>query len=97
MAEGLAIYVAGEAGTLPRIKSDGQGRNGFLREELEKKLARPASAAEARELYAMAYHEVRALIESEGEAGVWRRIAKFKETSTKHAATSRIVNALRSS
>jgi len=30
---------------------------------------------ESRKLYAMAYHEVTAMIEAEGEAGVWRRVA----------------------
>jgi SpoIID/LytB domain protein len=92
LAEGLAIYVAGEAATLPRLKTGGRGRDSLSREELDKKLARPASVAEARELYAMAYHEVRALFESEGESGVWRRVVKFKEASTKQSAALRIVH-----
>ena len=71
MAEGLAIYVAGEAATLPRIEN----KERLTREELERRLAGPASAAESRKLYAMAYHEIRAMIEAGGEAGVWRRIA----------------------
>ncbi|MGH9767948.1 MAG: SpoIID/LytB domain-containing protein, partial [Blastocatellia bacterium] len=77
MAEGLAIYVAGEAATLPRIENESR----LTREELERRLARPASVAESRKLYAMAYHEIRAMIEAESEAGVWRRVARFKETS----------------
>jgi hypothetical protein len=81
IAEGLAIHVAGEAATLPRIEN----KSRLSREELERRLARPASAAESRKLYAMAYHEVRAIIEAEGEAGVWRRIAGFKETSDKRS------------
>jgi hypothetical protein len=72
IAEGLAIYVAGEAATLPRIKDHDR----LTRNELELKLARPASAAESRRLYAMAYHEIRAMIETGGEAGVWRRVAQ---------------------
>src|SRR5262249_17765680 len=72
MAEGLAIYVAGEAATLPRIEN----KDRLTREELERRLARPASASESRKLYAMAYHEIRAMIEAEGEAVVWRRVAR---------------------
>jgi stage II sporulation protein D len=77
MAEGVAIHVAGEVATLPRIENKRQ----LSREELERRLARPASLAESRKLYAMAYHEVRAIIEAEGEASVWRRIAGFKTAS----------------
>jgi len=71
MAEGLAIYVAGEAATLPRIEN----KDRLTREELERRLARPASASESRKLYAMAYHEISAMIEAEGEEDVWRRVA----------------------
>jgi len=77
MAEGLAIYVAGEAATLPRIEN----KSRLSRDDLERRLARPASVIETRKLYAMAYHEVREIIEAEGEAGVWRRVAKSKEAS----------------
>ncbi len=72
MAEGLAVYAAGEAATLPKIEN----KDRLTREELERRLARPASVAESRKLYAMAYHEVRAIINAEGEAGVWRRVAR---------------------
>ena len=72
MAEGLAIHVAGEAATLPRIEN----KSRLSRDDLERKLMRPASATESRKLYAMAYHEIRAMIEEEGEAGVWRRVAQ---------------------
>jgi hypothetical protein len=71
MAEGLAIHVAGEAATLPRIEK----KDRLTRDELELRLARPASVAESRNLYAMAYHEIRAMIEAKGEADVWRRVA----------------------
>jgi hypothetical protein len=77
LAEGLAIHIAGEAATLPRIEN----KNILSREDLERKLARPASVAEMRELYAMAYREVRAMIQAEGESAVWRRVARFKELS----------------
>ena len=68
MAEGLAIHVAGEAATLPRIEN----KSRLSRDDLERKLMRPASATESRKLYATAYHEIGAMIEAEGEAGVWR-------------------------
>jgi hypothetical protein len=35
-----------------------------------------ASAAEMRALYAAAFREVNALIRAEGEANVWRRVAR---------------------
>jgi stage II sporulation protein D len=72
MAEGLAIHVAGEAATLPRI--DNKSR--LSREDLERKLMRSTPVTESRKLYAMAYHEVREMIEAEGESSVWRRIAQ---------------------
>jgi len=71
MAEGLAIYVAGEAASLQRIEN----KSRLSRDDLERKLIRPASVTESRKLYAMAYHEISAMIEAEGEKGVWRRIA----------------------
>jgi len=83
MAEGLAVYAAGEAAALPRIED----KSRLSREELERRLARPASVVEARKLYAMAYHEVREMIEAEGEAGVWRRVAKSKEASDRRSTT----------
>src|SRR5262245_10117823 len=71
MSEGLAIYVAGEAASLQRIEN----KSRLSRDDLERKLKRPASVTESRKLYAMAYHEVSAMIEAEGEEGVWRRVA----------------------
>jgi SpoIID/LytB domain protein len=74
MAEGMAVHVAGEAAKLPRIDN----KNRLSREDLERKLMQSVSAPESRKLYAMAYHEVRAMIQAEeadGESGVWRRIA----------------------
>ncbi|HEX5080836.1 MAG TPA: hypothetical protein VFY40_02230, partial [Blastocatellia bacterium] len=82
MAEGLAVHVAGETATLPRI--DNKSR--LSREDLERKLMRSVSASESRKLYAMAYHEVRAMIQAEGadgESGVWRRIAKMRRNNEK--------------
>jgi hypothetical protein len=71
MAEGLAIHVAGEAATLPRIEN----KIRLSREDLERKLMRSSAVTESRKLYANAYHEIQAMIEAEGEAGVWRRVA----------------------
>jgi SpoIID/LytB domain protein len=70
LAEGLAIQFAGEGPTLRRYQS----RTRLPLDELERKLARPGSAAEMRSLYAAAYREVWALIQKEGERGVWRRL-----------------------
>jgi rubrerythrin len=80
MAEGMAIHVAGEAATLPRI--DNKSR--LSREDLERKLMQSAPVTESRKLYAMAYHEVRAMIRAEGaerESNVWRRIARLSQRS----------------
>ena len=70
LAEGLAAHVAGEGAALARVKTDLH----LSRGELERRLARPASAAEMRALYAAAYREVLARIRAEGESTVWRRV-----------------------
>ena len=79
MAEGLAIYVAGESATLPKIDDQGRLETG----ELEARLARPSQIGESRKLYAMAYHKIRAMIEAEGEASVWRRVARHDVRGSK--------------
>jgi stage II sporulation protein D len=71
LAEGLAVHFAGEGRALSRLAP----RPGLARAELERRLARPASAREMRALYAAAYREVQSLLRAEGEAGVWRRAA----------------------
>ena len=70
IAEGLAITFAGEASMLLRFA----GKTRVPVDELEQRLASPRSAAEMRALYAAAYREVRALIQKEGEASVWRLV-----------------------
>jgi hypothetical protein len=70
LSEGLAAHVAGEGALLAYKQSKEQ----LSVEELEKRLAQPASAEEMHELYAAAYREVSALIRTEGEAEVWRRL-----------------------
>lgn len=75
LAEGLAIYVAGEGAMLARFDPKVK----WSREELERKLERPSSAEEMRALYAASYKEVRALIRAEGEASVWLRVSQNQE------------------
>ena len=70
LAEGLAISFAGEGPMLLRFVA--KTRLSF--DELERKLTSPKSPGEMRSLYALSYREVRALIQKEGEASVWRRL-----------------------
>jgi SpoIID/LytB domain protein len=73
LAEGLAIQLAGEG----RMVSRYQPRTRMSTDEIEKQLASgSASANNMRAAYAAAYSEVKRLIDSEGEASVWRRVAK---------------------
>jgi hypothetical protein len=71
LVEGLAAHVAGEGASLTR----GAAPLRLTLGELERRLARPASAEEMRALYAAAYRETAALIRREGEAAAWRRAA----------------------
>ncbi len=73
LAEGLAAHVAGEGVWLARV---GQ-KSVMPLAELERRLhEQPGTANEMRALYAAAYREVSALIQREGEASVWRRVAQ---------------------
>ncbi len=72
LAEGLAAYTAGEGALLARDAPAKQ----LATDELERKLAAPAAAPEMRALYAAAYRAVSALVQQEGEASVWRRVAR---------------------
>jgi stage II sporulation protein D len=72
LAEGLAIHFAGEGVRSRSVK----GKVEFTTDELEEKLERPASVEEMRLLYDAAYRMVRALIEKDGEAGIWRQVAR---------------------
>lgn len=71
LAEGVAILCAGEGPALEKLKP----RDSISVDELERRLTRPATVAATRELYAQAYQRVRSLLRTEGEAGVWRRVA----------------------
>lgn len=72
LSEGLAVHLAGEGAMLLRFNP----KTKWTRDEIERKLERPASAEEMRALYAASYHEVRALIRTDGEKEVWRRVAQ---------------------
>jgi stage II sporulation protein D len=72
LAEGLAINYAGEGQLVARYGP----RTRMTPEEIEQKLLHAKSGDDMRRAYAAAYGEVRRLINNEGEAGVWRRVAK---------------------
>lgn len=72
LAEGLAIYLAGEGTFVERYAPRAQMKP----EEIDHKLAGARSSQEMRIAYAAAYSEVKRLIQNEGEANVWRRVAR---------------------
>jgi stage II sporulation protein D len=72
LAEGLALYIAGEGPMLARYIP---ARRMAL-SELEEKLREPANGNEMRELYALAFIEVRELIKSKGEAATWKLVSQ---------------------
>ncbi len=74
LAEGLCLHFASEAAEMNRIRVT----RPLAREELERRLKVGASATEMRQLYAMAFREVQALIREKGEAYAWQLIAKSK-------------------
>jgi stage II sporulation protein D len=72
LAEGLAIYLAGEGKFVERYAP----RVPMKTEEIEQKLAGARSSQEMRVAYAEAYLEVKRMVQNEGEARVWRRVAQ---------------------
>lgn len=74
LAEGLAIHFAGEG---PRF-TNSMTRAKLPVDEIERRLARVSSGEEMHALYAACWIAVRELIESEGEASLWRRVAFSK-------------------
>jgi hypothetical protein len=72
LAEGFAAHIAGEGAMLMKEKSIEQ----LSTDELERRLTQPGSAEDMRILYAAAYREVSAMIRADGEASVWRRLAR---------------------
>jgi stage II sporulation protein D len=71
LAEGLAIYLAGEGPMISRYAPQSRMRV----EEIEQNLARPSSVQSMRAAYAAAYSEITELIKKDGEASLWRRVA----------------------
>ena len=71
LEEGFAIYLAGEGSTISRYATKAK----LTTDQLEKKLERPSSQQEMSALYAEAYRVVFDLIKTEGEAGVWKKLA----------------------
>jgi stage II sporulation protein D len=75
LAEGLAIHISGEGPLVARYEP----RPRMAVEEITKQLGYSQSmmsSEDMRKLYAAAYGEVRRLIKNEGEANVWRRLAR---------------------
>ena len=72
LAEGLALYIAGEGKLLERYaKGPALSPN-----DLERKLATVKTADEMKEAYAAAYKTVRDVIRVEGENKLWQRVAQ---------------------
>lgn len=74
LAEGLALYVAGEGPKVARYLRKTELRLA----ELELRLSRPESAEDMKADYAAAYSEVKRLIDTEGEPAVWRRVVAYR-------------------
>lgn len=75
LAEGLALHVAGEGALVARYEP----RPGLTTSEIENRLSNSKqnqSANDMRIAYAAAYAEVKRLIEREGEASVWHKVAR---------------------
>jgi SpoIID/LytB domain protein len=75
LAEGLALHLAGEGRLLARYEP----RKRMTTAEIDKQLGYSTwmvSANEMRTVYAAACGEVRRLVKNEGEANVWKRLAK---------------------
>lgn len=72
LAEGFALYLAGEGSTIARYAPKVR----LTTDQLEKKLERPGSQQEMRALYAEAYRSVFDLIKTGGgEASAWKKLA----------------------
>jgi len=72
LAEGLAIYFAGEG---PQLRKYSPAQPISV-DELEKRLAAPHDSKEMRELYAAAFVRVYDMVRSRGESSVWALVAK---------------------
>jgi hypothetical protein len=72
LAEGMAIYLAGEGKLLEPYRSD----TPTSAETIDHQLNAPKSPAEMRTAYANAYFLVRELIRAHGENALWKRLAQ---------------------
>jgi len=86
LAEGLAIHFAGEGPLLKKV----EGRTRLTPEQLEARLAHPASASELRLLYAEAYREVLNLIRQHDESSVWRLAMQPESSRAATLSTDRL-------
>lgn len=68
--EGTALYYSGEGAQLVKTVKNIK----LTKEELEKKLNSQPSSEEMRGLYAASFREVSAIVNSEGETGLWKQI-----------------------
>ena len=68
LAEGMAVYLSGEARLFKPAKSTSVAN-------VEQALAAAESAAGMKTAYAAAYHLLRELIHREGENNIWKRLA----------------------
>jgi hypothetical protein len=71
LEEGFAIYLSGEGAMYSRAR-----RGALSDEELEKRLEHPRSQADMRASYADAYLKVNEMVRSQGEASVWKKLAR---------------------
>ena len=71
LAEGMALYFAGEGPLVARYGSKGK----IDVNEIDDRLSKASSADEMRRAYAAAYGAVSGIVKSNGEASLWRRIA----------------------
>jgi hypothetical protein len=71
LEEGFAIYLSGEGAMYSRAR-----RGALSDEELEKRLEHPRSQADMRASYADAYLRVNEMVRSQGEASVWKKLAR---------------------
>ena len=72
LAEGMAVHFAGEGKMMERQ----QPSNSISVETVEQALASAKSAADMRSAYAAAYKLVKELVQAEGEAKLWKRVAE---------------------
>ena len=71
LEEGFAIYLAAEGSMFARYAT----KTKLSPDEIDKRLERPRSQQEMRILYSLAYNQVFYLIQSGGEASVWKKLA----------------------